>query len=141
MWWLWVVIPLGVIVVGMGAAFLWAMPGWNEARGLTFADLDFTKISDGTYVGEYVGTKDSLRNCKVEVTVEGGRVQGVKILGGALCNAEQKTLGTSGLTIGTLFQRVIDEQSLQVDVVSGASLTSKVHLKAIENALASAATP
>ncbi|HHV58206.1 MAG TPA: FMN-binding protein, partial [Firmicutes bacterium] len=30
---------------------------------------------------------------------------------------------------------VIKSQSLQVDVISGATLTSKAHLKAVENAL------
>ncbi|WP_368487958.1 FMN-binding protein [Clostridium sp. BJN0013] len=34
-----------------------------------------------------------------------------------------------------LFQKVIELQSLQVDIISGATLTSKAHLKALENAL------
>jgi uncharacterized protein with FMN-binding domain len=34
-----------------------------------------------------------------------------------------------------LFDRVIEAQSLQVDAISGATLTSKAYLKAVENAL------
>ncbi len=36
---------------------------------------------------------------------------------------------------GTLFSRVIEAQSLQVDTVSHATITSKAFLKSIENAL------
>jgi uncharacterized protein with FMN-binding domain len=39
------------------------------------------------------------------------------------------------MTIEDLFKRVIDSDSLQVDAISGATLTSKAHLKALENAL------
>jgi uncharacterized protein with FMN-binding domain len=39
-----------------------------------------------------------------------------------------------------LFRHVIESQSLQVDVISGATLTSKAHLKALENALEQAET-
>jgi uncharacterized protein with FMN-binding domain len=35
----------------------------------------------------------------------------------------------------TLYDRVIQAQSLQVDTISGATLTSKAYLQAVENAL------
>jgi uncharacterized protein with FMN-binding domain len=34
-----------------------------------------------------------------------------------------------------LYDRVIESQSLQVDTISGATLTCKARLKAVENAL------
>ncbi|QAT63508.1 FMN-binding protein [Acidilutibacter cellobiosedens] len=34
-----------------------------------------------------------------------------------------------------MFDNVVKSQTLQVDVINGATLTSKVHLKALENAL------
>ena len=37
-----------------------------------------------------------------------------------------------------LFSRVIDQQTLKADVISGATITSKMHLKAVENALGQA---
>lgn len=39
------------------------------------------------------------------------------------------------MTIDNLFQRGLETESLQVDAISGAALTSKAHLKALENAL------
>lgn len=46
----------------------------------------------------------------------------------------KKKIG-KGQTIKNLFDEIIENQSLQVDVVSGATLTSKAHLNAVENAL------
>jgi uncharacterized protein with FMN-binding domain len=37
-----------------------------------------------------------------------------------------------------LYERVIEAQSLQVDTISGATLTSKAHLQCVENALVQA---
>jgi uncharacterized protein with FMN-binding domain len=37
-----------------------------------------------------------------------------------------------------LYSRVIAQQSLQVDTISGATLTSKAYLQAVENALVQA---
>ena len=54
---------------------------------------------------------------------------------GALAGDKQTTKIRKGLTINNLFDEVIKSQSLQVDVISGATLTSKAHLKAVENAL------
>lgn len=40
-----------------------------------------------------------------------------------------------GLSIDNLFDNAVKSQTLQVDVISGATITSKAHLKALENAL------
>ncbi len=132
---MWILIVLGVIVVGLGIGFLVMEPGRREAWNLTFADLDFTGLRDGTYTGEYKGTKDSLRNCKVEVTVASGKVAAIKVLEGALAKGDKPVEIRGGQTIDALFNRVIDAQSLQVDVISGATITSRVHLKAVEHAV------
>jgi len=42
---------------------------------------------------------------------------------------------TGGQSIADLFGDAIKSQTLQVDVISGATLTYKTHLKALENAL------
>ncbi len=42
---------------------------------------------------------------------------------------------TGDKSISDLFENVIKSQTLQVDVISGATLTSKTHLKALENAI------
>jgi uncharacterized protein with FMN-binding domain len=104
-------------------------------------DIDFGALRDGTYIGEYAGTKGSARNAAVEVTVSGGKITEITLLEGALDQDGNLAELTDGMTIGDLFKRVTDAESLQVDVISGATLTSKAHLKALENALKQALKP
>jgi uncharacterized protein with FMN-binding domain len=136
--WIVLLAILGVIAVGLGGAVLGTAPGRKEIMDLTIANLDFKTLRDGAYVGEYKGTKDSTRNTKVQVTVEAGKVSDIDLLEGPSYKNGQPVKLTGGLTIDDLSQKVIDAQSLQVDVISGATLNSKTHLKAVENALAQA---
>jgi uncharacterized protein with FMN-binding domain len=125
---------LGVIVIGAGIALAVFEPGRREAASLVIEDVDFSRLKDGVYVGEYVGTKDHLRDAKVEATVKGGVLEKVNVTGGALAQKEQQEI-RGGQTIQSLFDRVIRKGSLQVDAISGATITTKTHLKALENAL------
>ncbi|MDD4080748.1 MAG: FMN-binding protein [Eubacteriales bacterium] len=138
----WILIVLGALAV-MAAIIYFAMaPGMREAMNLTMANIDFSNLKDGTWTGEYKGTKDSIRNCKVEATVQDGRVTAVRVLEGPLAKPGGETVKIRDTyTIGDLFGRVIQGQTLQVDVISGATITSKTHLKAVENALQSALKP
>jgi uncharacterized protein with FMN-binding domain len=133
----WIVILsiVGVIALGMGGALLLTAPGRNELKNMVIADIDFKKLHDGVYTGAYRGTKDSFRNATVEVTVDSGAVREIRVTEGALAGDKQTTEIRKGLTINNLFDEVIKSQSLDVDVISGATLTSNAHLKALENAL------
>lgn len=102
---------------------------------MVIANVNFKKLKDGVYKGVYRGTKDSFRNAGVEVTVASGAVTKIMVTEGALANEKQKNEIRNGLSINNVFDEVIKSQSLQVDVISGATLTSKAHLKAVENAL------
>ncbi len=133
--WVVLLVILGVIAVGLGITMLAFEPGRREALNLTISPVDFKNLRNGTYVGEYKGQKDSLRNTKVQVTVEAGAVTDIDVLEGALAKEKQTVEVRGGLSIQNLFERVIDSQSLQVDAISGATISSKVHLKAVENAL------
>lgn len=102
---------------------------------LVINSVNFNNFRDGTYVGEYKGTKGSFRNTQIEVTILGGKISNIKILKGALDKDGLPIELAYGLTIEDLFGNVVKSQSLQVDAISGATLTSKTHLKALENAL------
>lgn len=134
-------IILGTAVLGIMAVFLADAPQRRELSALTMEDIDFGAPRDGTYIGEYAGTKGSARNAAVEVTVSGGKITEITPLEGALDQDGNLAELTDGMTIGDLFKRVTDAESLQVDVISGATLTSKAHLKALENALKQALKP
>lgn len=133
--WLVVLIILGVAVLGTTIALLADAPERQELQTLTIGTVDFTKLRDGIYVGKYEGAKGDARNAAVEVTISGGEITEIKILKGALDKNGNPAELTGGMTMDDLFQRVIESESLQVDAISGATLTSKAHLKAMENAL------
>ncbi len=134
--WIVILVIIGVIGIALLGGIIGTEPGRREIKNLTINDINFKNLHDGTYVGEYKGKKDSFRNTRVEVTVSSGRVTGIKVLKGAL-NKEGKPaeINSKGSTVEDLFEKVIETQSLQVDVISGATLTSKTHIKAVENAL------
>jgi uncharacterized protein with FMN-binding domain len=133
--WLILLIIIGVVVSGTLIALLADAPERRELQTIAIGNIDFTKLQDGTYVGEYAGTKGSSRNATVKVTILDGQISGINILKGALDSDRHPAELTGGMTIEDLFERVMKSESLQVDVISGATLTSKAHLKALENAL------
>lgn len=133
---MWIALSIvGVIVVALAGGIILTAPGRKELQDVVIAEVDIKNLKDGVYTGEYRGSKDSFRNARVEATVKSGTVTEIKVTGGALAGDKQETQIKKGITINNLFDRVIKNQSLQVDAISGATLTSKAHLKALENAL------
>lgn len=124
-----------VVVLGTAYAFLYDASARKELEELKIGTIDFARLQDGTYVGKYEGTKGSMRNATVKVNILGGEITKITILKGALEPNGNAAKLTDGMTIERLFQKVLETKSLQVDAISGATLTSKAHLKALENAL------
>ncbi|MBU5672815.1 FMN-binding protein [Paenibacillus brevis] len=128
-------IVVGVAILGTLIALLVDAPERQELQALTIGDVDFTRLRDGIYAGEYAGTKGSSRNATVQVTVSDAKITKIIVLKGALDSNGKPVKLTGEMTINDLFQRVLKTESLQVDTISGATLTSKAHLKALELAL------
>ena len=98
--------------------------GIEEIEKLTVGDVPVSAVRDGTYQG-------SQRNfpvtAKVEVTVQDGRITGIELL---------RHFHGPDHGADAILDRVIANQSVRVDAVTGATYSSKVVLKAIESALA-----
>ncbi len=97
----------------------------NELETLTIEKIDFKQVKDGEYIGETNLGYPPMK-AKVEVTVEGGVVRDIKILEHEFAtynNSEQ------------ILENIKEKQSLEVDVIAGATGSSKLLLKSIENAL------
>lgn len=105
----------------------------REGRNLPIAEVDFSALPDGTYTGSYAGGKYGWRANTVRVTVSSGKVTEIEVVKSA-------TKPVRGIT-EPLFERVIKAQSLHVDTISGATITSKAYLKSVESALASESGP
>ena len=131
-----VLLVLLVVLCLAGVAALVAdAPGRQEIAALEIGTINFSNLKDGTYTGSYAGTKSSMRDATVEVTILQGEITSMRITKGAVDENGTAVQLSDGKTVDDLFQRVVEDQSLQVDAISGATLTSKAHLKALENAL------
>lgn len=84
---------------------------------------DLSYLNDGKYIGEYSAGPV---NVKVEVTLENGKLTNIDIV------KHNNGLGGSAESI---VNSIVDKQSLDVDVISGATVSSKCILKAVENAV------
>ncbi|MDF2543780.1 MAG: FMN-binding protein [Herbinix sp.] len=92
-------------------------------NNIDYEDIDISIIPDGTYIGE---CNAEFIYAKVEVTVEEGRITDIKIL-------EHKN--DRGSAAEKITNEIIDKQMIDVDAISGATNSSKVIKKAVENAL------
>lgn len=109
---------LAIIVIG-----LFAMTrGIKQGKDLEINSVDISKLQDGIYVGKY--SKDRWTS-EVEVSVKNKKIENIKLL------SEPLTPNVSG----ELSKKIIEKQNVNVDVVSGATVSSKAYLKSVENAL------
>jgi len=115
-----ILVILVIVVAGIG--FGVTVINFNLA-GITIADVNISEVADGTYNG----------NCsvfpvaaEVEVTVKEQSITAIKLV--------EHNHGQGG-EAEVIPERVLKAQSLDVDTVSGATYSSNVILKAIENAL------
>jgi uncharacterized protein with FMN-binding domain len=95
----------------------------DDIKSLVIADVKPEAVKDGTYEGAQY---DRPITAKVRVAVRGGKIDSIDIL--------EHGHGP-GRGAEAIVDRVIGSQSLRVDSVSGATLSSQVMLKAIERAL------
>ena len=121
-----------VIVFLLFAGFVWgilylkSVADYRQAvRETTFEDIHISEIPDGVYVGEY---DVDFIYAKVEVTVQNGEITNINIL---------EHRHERGKTAEVITDSIIDEQKIDVDAISGATNSSTVIKKAVENALKS----
>jgi len=101
-----------------------------EARNVSLDGVDFSNLEDGEYIGTYPGGMYKWRANTVKVVVSGGKLSEIEPVSGVVDQGNGSTQ--------KLYDRVIANQSLMVDTISGATLTSKGYLKAVEIALSQA---
>ncbi|MDR5658400.1 FMN-binding protein [Serpentinicella sp. ANB-PHB4] len=112
---------LGIILVGAGGLFFMTR-GLEEGKMVTIGEVDITGLEDGIYIGEYNSRRWTN---KVEVKVQSNEIVEINLTDGF----------THKDVMEKVYHRIIKDQSLDIDVVSGATVSSKAYIKAIENAL------
>lgn len=100
----------------------------GEVGRMTFpedADVEFEATEENTYIGTGIGVAE----ITVKVTVDGDTIKSVEILN------QTETPGISDPAIETMPGRIAEAGNTDVDVVAGASKTSRGIIKAVQNAL------
>jgi len=120
------VIVLVAIITAVFGAKSYIEAGLVKLAETSIPDVDLSKIEDGVYKGSH---KVFPVEAEVRVTIENHKIVGVELV---------KHFNGQGAAAEVIPDRVTESQSLEVDIVSGATYSSKVILKAIENALQSA---
>jgi len=110
-----------VATVAMGVFAGCAAPTDDNTPGDTTGTF-----TDGNYEGVGKGYGGEIR---VSVDVEDGRISNIEIL------EQQETTGLGDAATDTIAERIIEEQSIEVEVVTGATASSMGTMEAVKNAL------
>jgi uncharacterized protein with FMN-binding domain len=120
-----------VLLIGGGffAKYIFSVNSYQaKVKTMEVSNIDLSQIPDGTYVGD---CDVEFIYAKVQVTVANGTISDVKLL-------EHKN--ERGQSAEVIVNKMIEENTIDVDSVSGATNSSRVIKKAAENALLSAKT-
>jgi len=116
---------VAIVIIFIIVMFFKVTEGLSEGAKVTLNGIDLASIPDGSYTGTYDFKRWSNT---VTVHVENHQIVDIEIIEDFIDD------GTSSSS-DEIFRRVIEAQNTDIDVVSGATVTSKAYLKAIENAL------
>ena len=116
-----------LLVIGLfaGGLYLKSIGDYKaQVNALTFDEIDLTKVNDGIYKGQ---CDTGVVRARVQVTVRDHRMESIELL------EHENGRGTPAEAI---LSQMVQKQTTAVDAVSGATCSSKVIRKAVENALA-----
>jgi uncharacterized protein with FMN-binding domain len=121
-----VLVAAAGIFIGVRSMLTQSEASFESLKNEGIAEVDLAAIDDGTYTGSYSAFPVT---AEVSVTVKDHVITGIELL---------KHDNGQGAPAEVIPGKVVEAQSLQVDTVSGATHSSLVILKAIENALVGA---
>lgn len=121
-WWLFLLIPLVIITLGIIVIQL-VTAGEKDKIQLTGQSFNQLRLTEGQVEGSF---RQSVVSVKVKLNITNNKVKSIDLL--------EHTTGL-GKKAETIIDTVIEQQRTDVDTISGATLSSKVILKAIENAI------
>lgn len=119
-------IILVVVVVAFTGMYFYLSRNLDELVESPIESFDVSSLESGRYVGEYSVPPVS---ATVEVRISDGRIDQILLLDHG---------NGMGQPAEAIIDDVIEKQSLQIDSISGATYSSRVILKAIEDALSKA---
>lgn len=120
-----VIVVLAILTVGgVLTVYLNRVSNYKRSvREISIEEISLPNVPNGVYVGE---CDVDMIYAKVEVAVHNGAIADIRIL-------EHKN--ERGQAAEAVVERIVSEQRIDVDAVSGATNSSVVLKKAVENAL------
>ena len=122
-----VIVAVALLLLGglaWGIIYLKSVADYKQAvRETAFEEINIPDVPDGVYIGEY---DVNFIYAKVEVTVRNGEITEIDIL---------EHRHERGRTAEAITDKIIHEQRIDVDAMTGATNSSTVIKKAVENAL------
>lgn len=116
------VIIILIILITTGV-LLKSQSDLKKLTNVEIKNIELSGIDDGEYKGSY---KAFPINAEVLVTIKDDAINDIKII---------KHINGQGSDAEKITESILKSQSLDVDVVSGATYSSKVIIKAVEDAL------
>ena len=96
---------------------------------VTVKHVDLSKIQDGSYKGSYKFAKNDRSVYNVITTVKNHKIVNIEL------QFDQRIKTRFTTMAKAVFNRIIEKQTPKVDVITGATITSKEYMKAVENSL------
>ena len=116
------VLMVFILITAGGIFFL--TRGLASGSKLVINDVKLSAVKDGIYNGKY---KDGRWTNEVNLTVKDHKITNINLVKDVLFSKPEVTK--------ELFNNVVKEQNINVDAISGSTITSKAYLKSIEDAL------
>jgi len=113
-----------IIIFLAGGGLFYLSRGLDSGSKVPINEVDLSTLTDGTYTGTYEGGRWTNT---VKVNIKDQRITAIEIVDDLLFSRPE--------VVDKILARVIDEQKVNVDVISEATVSSKAYLKAIELAL------
>lgn len=101
----------------------------EAATQVSTAETEKGKFTPGTYEGEGTGRNGLI---KVAVTLSSDKIEKIEVL------EQTETEGIGNLAFDAIIPSIVENQSIMIDAVAGATITSDGLLQAVEAALVSA---
>lgn len=122
-------IPYLLTVVATACVCFALVAVFLRPQPLEIGTVDLNTVSDGTYIGV---CQNKILFAVVSVAIQDHEITGIEVVEHKAAYLEQAE---------QIAGAVCAKQSLEVDAITGATLTRDTMLKAIENALEGAANP
>ena len=108
-----------------------ATPGTARPPGQPATPATPAPPAGSTFVGAAVGTRYG--NVQVQITVADGRITSATVL--QVPNRDRKDVMINSRAVPILNQAVVAAQSADIDMVSGATVTSMAYVQSLQSAL------